>query len=724
MLGIKSAISSVMKWTLSEAELAMKLLREYESFMAWNEKNWRRCVANWRMYWGIDNEMGIGQWDPAAAADLLRQDRQVATYNFCRPIVDNIAGGIMKAPFDFTFSPTDDEMTTLSYSIRDLMLIDKELLDWRSHELELVIGGLIYQQVMEMYVSREYNKEYGNIGLRTLQPGAVVFDPKWRSPRSKDCKRCFKTDYLTALQLIDLFKDKEQQIIKSVLFKKFGEKYLEELATLEMYRGEEFGDNMGIIPYPDNEDMWGSLYKVISCYHMEKVKVTYDYVLLEDGGKVRIPKEYSTPEEKIKWLNENQPGWIPDAVFTEDEIEEIQVVTIFCPSLNPGLILANGPTEVQCGRLQFFPWSASRLNGEVGGIIDAIKDAQNTINYWESLITYKIQTEGGGGAQFVDPNDFESEAEYAKYIRNRNNPRAVFRLKRGSLRNKPTGPAVPVQKSPFPHEAMKHLEHMIEVILPRLGKTNPASQGRTEASNESGYLYKLKKLQSDIEKYTIYEGLRNFWNEVGEAYLYQAVPTYGNGIERNLYNPRTKSKLTINKHEIRQDENGDYVEVIVNNIANLREIRHKVMVVEGDSSPTRKMEIMQTSSELLKSVNPNLKPLHYQELSHILTSQLDSFDEEKKERLDEDHELEMAVARQQLKTSYAKMKAEEMLANAQIEQVMAQAAGMLQPQAQGVPQQGANATGNSQGVEPESGPVNPGYSLDEPQVPMSQQVLV
>src|SRR5690606_28550505 len=120
------------------------------------------------------------------------------------------------------------------------------------------------------------------------------------------------------------------------------------------------------------------------------------------------------------------------------------------------------------------------------------------------------------------------------------------------------------------------------------------------------------------------------------------------------------SKLTINKHEIRQDENGDYVEVIVNNIANLREIRHKVMVVEGDSSPTRKMEIMQTSSELLKSVDPNLKPLHYHELSHVLTNQLDSFDEEKKERLDEDHELEMAVARQQLKTSYAKMKAEEM----------------------------------------------------------------
>jgi hypothetical protein len=507
----------------------------------------------------------------------------------------------------------------------------------------MVIGGLVGQSVMEMYINREYDKKNGNIGLRTTLPGAVKFDALWRSGRSKDCRKAYKDAWLSPRQMLELYFSKGAEIVKAVLFKQFGEEALKVRAEYEAIYGEELGINYGIITYPQNEEMWGSLYKVVECYEMVKVPVTIEYVLTEDGEKITIPSDLKTPEEKIAWLNRNVPGWIPDQIFSDTEEEDIQFKTVICPSLSQNLILAFGPTEIQCGRLQFFPWSAARVNGEWGGIVDLIKDAQKNINYWESLITYKIQIEGGGGAQFADESEFFDEKEFYNYAQNRNNPKKVFRLKKGALQKNPNGPAVPVSKSPFPAEAMQHLQHMIEVVLPRISKVTPASQGRAENSNESGYLFRLKKLQSDIEQYVIYESLRNFWNEVGEAYLYQAARTYGNKVERTFFNNATKTSFTINKHETRIDENGNKFDVIVNDFSKLREIRHRVQVTESEDSPTRKVEIMQVSSSLISSMPPE-KSLTKMELAHTLAKQLDTFDEEKKQLLEMYHQKEMELA--------------------------------------------------------------------------------
>lgn len=643
---------------LNETEAVQKIEREYNNAVIWNEKNWNRNIENWRMYWGLDSEMGLGQWPSSVVSELLRDGRQIAQYNICRPIVDNIAGGILKSPFKFDFSPVDSDITTLTDSVKDANYCDRELMDWRSHDLESVIGGLIFQSVMQIYISREYNRKFGNIGIRTLLPGQVLFDPYWRSPRSKDCKKAWKTSWLTPLEMIDLVPDKKGEIMTAAIFKQYGKDAIKALAEFQSLQGDEYGENYGIFPFPNNEDIWGTKYKIIEYYHMETVKYQYEYCLDENGEQVIIPSELKDPAEKINWLNANCPGWVPDAVFTDEDSEEIQYKTIIAPSFSSGFILASGPTEIQCSRLEFFPWSASRVNGEVGGIIDAIKDAQRTINYWESLMTHKIQVEGGGGAQFADPNDFINEEEYQRYVKQRNNPRAVFKLKRGVLRTNPNGPVVPVTKSPFPAEAMQHLQHIIELIVPRISKTVPASQGMAESSNESGILYRQKQLQVDIERFTLYEGRRNFWNEVGEAYLFQAARTYGNKIERAFYNPRTKKSFKINQRRTRIDESGNTLVEIVNDFSKLREIRHKVMVVESEDSPTRKIEVMQTAAELLKNQPPE-KALTRQELAHVLAKQLDSFSEEEKQRLDEYHQLEMDVAVQQLKTSLATLKQQE-----------------------------------------------------------------
>jgi hypothetical protein len=637
-----------------EARLALKLKSEHDNAVAWDRKNWDRCVDNWRLYWGIDSALGIGQWPADVASEMLRQRRQVATYNMVGPITDNIVGNIENAPFGADFIPVDSSLSSLTFKAKDILYCERELMDYRSQEHDLITGGLVYQGVWEMFINRKFDKKFGSIDVRTCLPGEVIFDPHWKDSRSSRCKKALRRLMLTPMQMLEVFHERRKEIVKAMAFKKYGDSYLEVLRKYEEMYGQEYGVNTGVIPYDYSGEEWGTQLQLIEYYHMERITTQYDYYLLENSEKVRLPSYLKDAAAKMQWLNEHIPDWRPDAVFSDEEEESVQFVTIMCPTLSQTMLLSHGPTEIQCGRLQFFPWSAKRINGENAGNVDNIKDWQRNINYWESLLVLKIQTEGGGGAQWIDPAAVDP-AEAQRYVRNRNNPQEVFRMKPGMLKAYPNGPAIPVAKSGFPAEAMEHLKHMIEVIGPRISKVSPASQGRAESSQESGYLYRLKKLQSDIEQHTFFESLRNFWNEFYEAWLMQAIHTYGNGLERKFYNPRTKKETVINKHEIGFDEQGNIIESIVDDIGRLKDIRHRIMITESEDSPTRKVEIMQTSTELLKVI-PQSKPLTIQELAHTLAKQLDAFNDEQKAQMDEYHQVEIEAALQDMKAKIAQSK--------------------------------------------------------------------
>ena len=707
---------------LSAEELAIRIEREYDRALAWDSKNWKRCVDNWRMYWGIDNEKGFGQWPPEVAAQMIQQGRQVATFNLCRPTVDTIAGGICKAPFSFDFSPLDKEVDSLTYRIKDLQYQEEELMDWRSSELSLYLSGLTYQGNWEMFLSEEYTKKGSgqkNIGFRNMLPGTVRYDPQWKTERSKDCKKAWVDRWMSALEMLQLWghdKKVHAGIIKAIALKKGGQLELERLVELNSVLGDEYGYNTGIIPYMGDETVWGSQYKVVMHYYMKKVKKQYEYCLTATG-RVVIPSHLKDPAEKIQWLNANVPEWQPDAIFVDEDEEDVQFMAAICPGLMHAMLLCNGPTEVQCGRLQFFPWSAYRINGEIGGIIDSIKDMQTSVNYINSRLTYREQVEAGGGSQFVEEGAFINHAEYERYTKEKNNPAAVFKLKNGTLLRYPRGPAVPTQTSPYPRELLDRLNHIIEVMWAKVSKHHDVDQGIAEGgSAQSGYKFNLQKMQSDISKFTIYEGLRNFWNEVGEAYLYQAIQTHGNGIERTFYNARTKKSFTINKHEIKIDENGELMEVIIDDISKLKEIRHKVMVTESSDSPSRKIEVMQTSSTLLQSMDKQAKPITSQRLQTKLTLNTDVFNEEEKMELEEDAELELQVAREEMAARAAE---------ARVRRIMAIQQANPQPQApthpitgQPMPQLGnggmGGGGGNAVGGAPQvPAPMQPSIGYEE-----------
>ena len=666
---------------LTESERVNRLHSQHQRAKTHDKKNWDRWQKNIRTYWGIDNDIGMGQWPASVVADLIQQGRLVTTFNLCKPSVNNFAGEILQSPFGFKFSPVDNAENSTTAKLNSQVYIDKDVADWRQVELPLVTGGLIMKSDMEMYILDEYRpKRY--IGLRTILPGMLTWDPDWKTNKSGEANWVDKEAYLSAEEILDIYGSDAKAkdgIVKGTLFNAFGENYLKQLAEWETIHGADYGLNTGAVPFADRSDIWGSRYKVVEHFEMRRIARKVEYVITEDGDEITIPDDLDDVSKKIQWLNDTIPGWIPDQIFEETVYDKKQYGTTYCPGLSLNFVLAEGLTDIQCGRLQFFTWSAYRMSGEYGGILDGVLDAQNIINWWESFLIHKLQVDGGTGSQFADPDAFQDEPTFYDYVANKNDPKKVFPLKRGMLGKYPNGPAMPTSKASFPTEAYEHLKHLIGELWPKLSGVTPASRGESESASEPGILYRMKKLQSQVERYVIHESLRNFWSEVGEAYMFQHVHMRS-GKRIEFFDKKTKSQLVWNDRQMVSDDLGRQVEVMIDPVHMLREQRHKVSVIESEDSPTRKDEIIQGAIEVAKVI-PQSQPISQMDLVHEIVKNVNFLDEEQKMRFEQNHLRERGQAEQQIATNTAALRLQELQAQVQIKQLEMQ---IKQAEQQGV----------------------------------------
>jgi hypothetical protein len=213
-----------------------------------------------------------------------------------------------------------------------------------------------------------------------------------------------------------------------------------------------------------------------------------------------------------------------------------------------------------------------------------------------------------------------------------------------------------VSKSSFNSDIANQLQHIIDVMWPRISKVSPASRGQVESSSESGVLFRQKKMQSDIEQYTIYESLKNWWNEIGEAYLMQAQTTYGDGVEREFYDPRNKKSFKINEYKI-----SDGVLSIENDMRRLKEFRHKVIITESDDSPTRQMETMAVASDLMRALPPT-QQLTITKLGSLIVGAMPNIPPDDKEELKGFNKIELELAEWNMRASIANLKLKAMQA--------------------------------------------------------------
>jgi len=603
-----------------------EVLRGWDNAERHYVRKLKRCLENWRIYWAHDPELGLGQWPEDAVNFMLEQNRSLIQYNFTKVIVDTIAGGIMQLPFDPEFYPVNEQMTSLTQAIKQAMYSDKELMDWKSAYMELVRDGLIHEGVIKMVISNEWD-DLGNIGFERCLPGSVLADPNWKTWGSKSCKKCWHEVWMTADQMAEVYPEKAE-LIKYKLGRKGG--------TVS----EEYGSYTGINPYLNEDSKWGDAYNVIEEYRMVDC-VDKDEIAITADGEITIP-DYLSDSEKPQWLNTFHPSWDPSLVYEKPVKVKKCFMRAVCRQFSMNETLESNPIEIQIGRLPFFFWSASRANGEAHSIVDSVKDAQRQINYMSSLISHKIQIEGGGGAQFVDREAFASEEEFQRYRNNRNDASETFEVAPGTLANGKS-PTAPVRTSNFPSEAYESINHIVRVILPNTSYVTPATRGMAQSSSESGRLFELMKIQSDQQVYTIHYGLRMFWNEVYEAYFMQAANTYGaEGLPRKFATAGGKNAITLNEKIV--FPNGSVG--IKNDVRALKKIRHKVIIDEKQETPTEKAESLNNIGRFLKSIgdsSPLVSRYLIKKASIMMNQTLDDEDREAIEQL-ANIDLALAVA--------------------------------------------------------------------------------
>lgn len=642
----------------------LHVYQNYLEALKYHGRNYNRCLENWRFYFGLDAELGLGQW-PMSVVQSMGASRQLLTYNFIKVAVDTLAGSIMQQPFDPDFIPVNSEITSLITGIKKAMYSDKELMDWDTTFLEVVVHGLIYEAVCKIKVSDKYS-ELGNIGFEICTPGSVISDPYWKTWNSRDCKRAWKKTWIPVKELVELYPEAIP--------------YVQGELAQTKHLGDRYDANTGAVPFVGANGQWGNAYEIIEEYNVLEEKSKSEWIITPNGD-VEIPK--MPDSNKPNWLDNHIPDWSPEHVYEKDEKRKVCVVTAICPSIGHYHALAKGKTLEQVEALPFHFWSASRHNGQSHSVVDGIKDVQKNINYWESMLTHKIQTEGGGGAQFVDPAGFKDRNEYLRYCRDANDPTARFETKEGLLIDGKSVPSKSVQNSGFPSEVYENLNHMIHTILPNISKVTPAKLGQPGQEEQmSGKLYDMMRVQSDVQAYTIHYGLRLFYNSVYESYLLQAAQTYSNEqIPRTFAIKKGRESITLNEPVTLEDGQTG----IKNDVAKLKEIRLKVIISEKQASPTEKRGRVNELSLLLKEI-PEDKTLTRSIIWSKVIENIDYLDEETKEMLEEADikELELADANVFAAIETAKMNA--IMAQAQSQQ----AVQPQEPQGGELPPEGEN----------------------------------
>lgn len=636
--------SASSKVTLIEDEFDKALEQRYPERL--NEE------ADWRLYTGFQ----YGQWDADALAILKEQNRNPFQCNLVRGKVDGLQGSVIKSWFDISFESIDPRYDDLTKVLKQMLLSDKELMDWEASYLELVKHGLIYQGLEELYVSDRYSP-LGNLGFRTILPGHYILDPNWVTNDSRDLKRLWRTSYMTVTDISQKYNIKEADIMAMVRL---------EAAVSSDY---ESGDtSKGLLRFEQDTE-YGDLYRVIEYHHMEKEKSKVR-ININDGSI--IPE---TDEEFLQQWAELNGVDLDNDVIEREVYENVYYVTTICPQISKTKTLQDKKGYLQIGRLPFFHWSAFRNNGVNSGVPELLRSLQQTYNKRESQVDFMISASANGAA-FIDPEIVDNDpVRMERAIKNWSNPAyrdwsAPGRLASGRQY------VQELPKTQMDYGIVNELNRMVD-MTDMVSKHSAASDARTESSDESGILFARKQLQSEINQAALLKSLEFYWNQKGEAYLMAAKQVYG-GVYREFIIPSEGRVVEVNKPIITPEG-----EMTINDITLLD--RAKVVVDKSPLSTTMRAVERSINTELLRVIGPD-NPITRAEAVKNIMKTLEGTSAERARR--EEHAMiELELAKQRALTDIMNSKFTQMQIQTGMQQMMMpQMAGMI---AQGGEQQQA-----------------------------------
>lgn len=516
---------------MADSELVYEINTKFKRKQEYFEPDRNRFLENARIYWGVD----YGQYPYNVVQELLDQQRQAPTFNLMTQKMDGLRGQLLRNQFDVKYVPMRGDIDELTLALQDMYYSDKDDMNW-DYSYDWFLRDFLIQNGWErMFVSTE-NTVLGNLAFTTENPINIFPDPGWVSMFPKDLRELDKAGFYHPEELKEIYPDKAH--------------ILEELRKFEFAGAlRPFGDygyhQIGI-PYKELEARWGSKHLVIENHRMiyEIREWEYDTRTMtpfpETGYKPGSPEDI---EFKKAYVEQNQ---IPsDRIKLIEEPNRRYHITTIVPSLSMDLVLEDRDSEIQIGRLPFFPLGPARFGSQYRGLADLMRDLQLNINKYIMMME-EILNKSARGGYFLDPDIVGNDDTKKKEVeRDWNNPAARIWTEAG----KSQGGLDRFMKEFPSHSVPSDLfsfHQLMHEYADKLSYQTPAAEGRTESAKESGKLFQSKFEASVITRGIIDRMLEMHWHDKAEAYMDQAKITYA-GIPREFSRRDGKGKVTINQ---------------------------------------------------------------------------------------------------------------------------------------------------------------------------------
>jgi hypothetical protein len=413
MDGEKKAKKSTYRDGYDTSQWVQFLNSEYYDRYGLTQKDRDAMEENHRMYSGLE----FGQW-PSEVVQACKGTKLLSQFNFLKKKVDSVVGNIVQNWYDVDYVSTDgvnDDDITL---MKDLYYSDKEICDWELEFHTFLKNGIIKGADMMMYVDYRHDPNFGNIGLKTLVPGSVLYDPNWVDNNTANCKNIFTVRYMTAKDMKRAYPKMSDRIDMLIRFK-------EQTATEYVHNSQRDS-----IPRRDLREDYNNTYRVIEYHHMEKEKVKVRTAISRNGQAISVPEDASEA-----WFEHNKVN--PEEVIEKSQWNDVYYVTAFAPDLDLSQPLSEGYGYLQVGRLPFFHWSYNRHNGRDIGLIDDLKDSQVYYNEMMSLVHELIKSTRR--TKIIDPEMFGDVSSLDDLKEKFTDPTGVVFTEPGASREFPNG---------------------------------------------------------------------------------------------------------------------------------------------------------------------------------------------------------------------------------------------------------------------------------------------
>ncbi len=554
------------------------LLRQFEKYQEYHQRDIERFVRNARMYWHLD----FGMWPEAVVEKLRGEGRRPPTFPVIPDKIETLIGSYISNGYDVKFAADDGKIDQLALNVHEMYLSDKNKLDWECAHIIALLDSMIGVGYERFYMT-DHVDDFGNLAMESINPRWTLLSPAWKSNYAKDINDYFTWSMKSATEIVEENPNHSERLM--------------ELYQRERLNGIDYGIQVGGAPrYRDADEKWMAGHKVYEFHHVQRTERMYEYdkknlnffpdtgFEMDSEGDRMIKKEYI----RIMGLDPTT-----DICMLKQK-KCVKYIESICPTIDIELKLKDGKDKIQTNSCNIFPVGIRYWGQFMGLVVDRLYDVQQGINKGE-MNMQDIQARSAKGAFAMDRGLFGGDSAIEDEVRNNwNDPAARLVLDEGATARYPNGIIKLPGAQPTPEEFRntdRYYDH-----ADRFSKVSSAQDSRTEGKQESGKLFNMKFEAGKLQQIYPKKFYERHIKEIAIGWLYAAKYSYA-GIKRTFATSDGKGTFDVNVPGMNTLTNKP---IIINDIATLP--RMKITLQPSENGTNQRLERRSQMSEIMQLV--------------------------------------------------------------------------------------------------------------------------